>query len=81
MRMLLTGDFLSAQEALHSWNVNQVVPVEELEGATMELAKTIASKSPYAILLGKKAFYKQLEMQSLDDAYSFAGEQICRNME
>lgn len=81
MKMLLTGDFISSEQALDFGLVNQVVPVEELEHTTMEMARRISSKSPFAIQLGKEAFYKQLDMQSLDEAYEFAGEQICRNMD
>jgi len=80
MHMLLTGDFISSQQALDYGLVNQVVPVEELEDATMNLARKIAAKSPFAIQLGKEAFYTQLEMKSLEDAYEFAGERMCHNM-
>lgn len=81
MHMLLTGDFLSSEKALDYGLVNQVVSKEELEDSTRAYAERIASKSPYAIQLGKQAFYKQLELHSLGDAYAFAGDVMCTNMD
>jgi enoyl-CoA hydratase/carnithine racemase len=43
MEMLLTGAFISAEEALTEGLVNRVVPAEELEAATRALAGKIAS--------------------------------------
>lgn len=81
MHMLLTGDFVSSEKALDYGLVNQVVSEHELDEHGVALAERIASKSPYAIQLGKHAFYKQLELQSLDDAYAFAGDVMCTNMD
>ena len=81
MHMLLTGDFISAQMAQQYGLVNQVVPAAELEQTTMQLARKIASKSPLAIRLGKDMFYKQLEMDNLEEAYAFAAERMACNMD
>lgn len=80
MQMLLTGDFISAQQASDYGLVNEVVPAEEIEQTTLALAAKIAAKSPHAIRLGKKMFYQQLGME-LADAYAFAGERMACNMD
>jgi enoyl-CoA hydratase/carnithine racemase len=80
MHMLLTGDFMSAQEAKESGLVNEVVPAGELESATRALAAKVAAKSGYSIRLGKEMFYKQLSMD-LADAYAYASERMACNMD
>jgi len=79
MEMLLTGDFIDAETALNFGLVNQVVPADSLDEATMTLAEKIASKPPAAIRMGKALFYQQLS-QPLDAAYQQASETITRNM-
>src|SRR5919201_795371 len=49
MEMLLTGDFISAQEALAAGLVNRVVPAAELDPATRALAEKIAAASPLVV--------------------------------
>ena len=80
MQMLLTGDFISAQQALQFGLVNEVVVAEKLESATRELAAKIAAKSAHSIKLGKEMFYKQLPME-LSDAYTYASERMACNMD
>ncbi len=53
MEMLLTGDAMSADEALHFGLVNKVVPPEELMDTTMELARRLARGPAVAIQLVK----------------------------
>jgi enoyl-CoA hydratase/carnithine racemase len=79
MRMLLTGDFITAEEARQSGLVNEVVDVNALETACFELAQKIAAKPPTVIALGKAAFYQQLGM-TLEDAYNFASERMACNL-
>jgi enoyl-CoA hydratase/carnithine racemase len=79
MEMLLTGSFIDAATALRYGLVNRVVPKDQLETATAELANTVASKSPAAIALGKGLFYRQLEA-SLQAAYELASETMTCNM-
>jgi len=62
LEMLLTGEMVSAPEALRLGLVNRVVPKEKLEEATMELANHIAAKSPLAIQAGKTGFYRQQDL-------------------
>jgi len=80
MQMLLTGDFISADEAKAHGLVNEVVPVEELESAARALAEKITAKSAHSIKLGKDMFYKQLPMD-LADAYAYASERMACNMD
>ncbi len=79
MEMLLLGEFLPAARVAEMGLVNRVVPLAELEGASMEMARIIADKSPAAVKIGKRAFYEQLEMP-LEQAYAFAGRTMAENM-
>jgi enoyl-CoA hydratase/carnithine racemase len=80
MQMLLTGDFISAQQAVQIGLVNEVVVAAELDTATQAVAAKIAAKSAHAIRLGKELFYKQLPMD-LADAYAYASERMACNMD
>jgi enoyl-CoA hydratase/carnithine racemase len=79
MEMLLLGEFLPAARVAEMGLVNRVVPREALESTSLEMARTLADKSPAAIKIGKRAFYEQAQM-SLEDAYAFAGRVIAQNM-
>lgn len=79
IEMLLTGDFIDAETALNYGLVNQVVPTDSLDEATMTLAEKIASKPPAAVRMGKALFYQQLN-QPIDVAYQQASETITCNM-
>jgi len=63
LEMLLTGDLIDAHQAEQWGLVNKVVPLEELEGATMQLARKLAEKSPLALQMGKRAFYGMSDME------------------
>jgi enoyl-CoA hydratase/carnithine racemase len=80
MQLLLTGDFISAEQAEQFGLVNEVVAAGELESATRALAAKIVAKSALSIRLGKDMFYKQLPMD-LADAYSYASERMACNMD
>lgn len=71
MEMLLTGEMIDAQTAREIGLVNRVVPPEYLNQVVNKYAQTIASKSTSAIALGKRAFYKQLDMP-LAEAYAYS---------
>jgi enoyl-CoA hydratase/carnithine racemase len=79
MDLLLTGDFVSAERAAKIGLINEAVEDGLLNDAVSELARKLASKSAYALALGKKAFYEQLEM-GVTDAYALAGAEMARNM-
>lgn len=78
MQLLLTGRLHDAQAALRMGLVNDVVPGPALDAAVQSLAEEIAGKSPYAIALGKKAFYRQLDFD-IAGAYEYASELVVRN--
>ncbi len=78
MEMLLTGEFVSAEEALAEGRVNKVVPAEELEAEARQLAEKIAEASPLVVGVGKQAFYRQLEM-SIEQAYAYTREVMSFN--
>jgi enoyl-CoA hydratase/carnithine racemase len=80
LQLLLTGDFISAQQAKEYGLVNEVVAAAELEATTRAIAMKIADKSPLAIRLGKDMFYKQIPM-GLSDAYQYASERMACNMD
>jgi enoyl-CoA hydratase/carnithine racemase len=79
MNLLLTGDFISAERAAEIGLINSAVPDNRLNAEVDALARKLASKSAYALALGKTAFYKQLEM-GVTDAYALAGAEMARNM-
>ena len=79
MQMLLTGDFISAQEAQQFGLVNEVVKPDELDDAIQALADKINRKSSHSIALGKAMFYQQLPMD-LSAAYAYASERMACNM-
>jgi enoyl-CoA hydratase/carnithine racemase len=79
MEMLLTGEMISAEDALRIGLVNRVVAPEMLEAETMKLAETIAAKPRATVKTGKEAFYRQLEM-GLSDAYDYASRVMTENM-
>jgi enoyl-CoA hydratase len=57
LELMLTGRRVDAAEAARLGFVTRVVPVDDLDAATDELAATLASKSPAAVRLGRDAFY------------------------
>ncbi len=71
MEMLLTGQPMSAQEAMAAGLVNRVVPADELGAQVSALATHIAQASPAVIGLGKQAFYRQLPLP-IEQAYAYA---------
>lgn len=69
LEMVLTGDMISAKEALQLGLVNKVVPEDELAAATLELANKLASKSPVALRCGKEGLNRLADLphqQALD---------------
>jgi enoyl-CoA hydratase/carnithine racemase len=77
--MLTTGRFVNAREAQELGLINRSVSADALDTATRELAKTVASKLPSAVKIGKEAFYNQAQMTTAD-AYAYTGEVMVQNM-
>ena len=79
MEMLLTGEKLSAKEAVDYGLINHCVPLDQLHQKTLNIANIIASKPTSTVKIGKKAFYKQVEM-SISDAYNYTSDVMVQNM-
>jgi enoyl-CoA hydratase/carnithine racemase len=77
--MLVTGDFISAEQALVKGLVNSVVPSAELEAMQSVYVSSILAKPRMAIAIGKKLFYEQLE-QPIEAAYLNAENAMACNM-
>jgi len=77
--MLVTGEFIDAQEALARGLVNRVAEPDALEAETERLVASILAKPRVAVALGKELFYRQAEL-GLASAYEAAGETMACNM-
>ena len=55
MEMILTGEIIDARTAFAIGLVNHVVPLDQLEAKTMEIANRIAEKGPVAVGLAREA--------------------------
>tara|TARA_Y100000590_G_scaffold196117_1_gene222676 strand:- start:1776 stop:2564 length:789 start_codon:yes stop_codon:yes gene_type:complete len=78
MKMLLTGEPINADYAKEIGLINDHFPISKLEDEVLNLAKKIVSKSNLTIKIGKKAFYKQLEMP-LNKAYNYTSKIMTEN--
>ena len=79
MEMLLTGDFIDADKAKNIGLINNYFSEGSLVNETKEIALKIANKSSQTVKIGKKAFYNQAEMKTVD-AYKYASEIMIENM-
>jgi enoyl-CoA hydratase/carnithine racemase len=79
MEMLLTGEFISAQQALDWGLVNRVAAPEQIDAEVAKLVDSILDKPRAAIAMGKELFYRQREM-GIEAAYQLAGETMAVNM-
>lgn len=66
MELILTGEIIDAKTAFAIGLVNQVVPADQLQSKTMEIANRIADKSPIALRLAKEAV-KLASRSNLDE--------------
>ena len=79
MKMLLTGEPINAKYAKEIGLINDCFPKNKLNSKVLEVAKVISAKSNLSIKIGKKAFYKQLEMP-LKKAYAYTSKMMTLNM-
>jgi enoyl-CoA hydratase/carnithine racemase len=77
--MLVTGAFISADEARALGLVNHVVPAEQLDDAADALAAQIVTKPRVALAMGKALFYRQIEA-GIAAAYDDAAQTMACNM-
>ena len=77
--MLVTGEFISAQEAKVRGLVNRVAEPEQLDAELEKLVAAIVSKPRIAIAMGKEFFYRQAELD-IAAAYEAATQTMACNM-
>lgn len=70
IRFLLTGELMSAQDALRYDLINEVVPPEQLMEAAMRLAHQVARHPPIAVRVEMEAFQRAHDL-SRSDALAF----------
>ncbi|NOY43956.1 MAG: enoyl-CoA hydratase [Deltaproteobacteria bacterium] len=78
LEMLLTGEYLDAEEARLFGLVNRVVPADRLADETLALARKVAEASPLTLGIGKQAFYNQIDLPQ-PQAYAYAKEVMSLN--
>ncbi len=79
MEMLLTGDFIDAEEARVRGLINRVAPPDRLDAEVESLVGKILAKPRAAIRFGKAQFYRQIEA-GIEAAYAVAAEAMACNM-
>ena len=77
--MLVTGEFISADEAKLRGLINRVAEPEELDAEVEKLVATIVAKPRIAVAMGKKFFYRQAEL-GIAAAYEAASQTMACNM-
>lgn len=77
--MLVTGEFISADEARERGLVNRVADPAALDAEVERLVAAIVAKPRVAVAMGKALFYRQLET-GIAAAYEDAGATMACNM-
>src|SRR5512133_3585803 len=77
--MLVTGEFITAEQAREKGLVNRVVAPEALDAEVERLVAAIVAKPAAAIAVGKGLFYRQLET-GIEAAYADASRTMACNM-
>ena len=78
LEMLLSGRFVSAQEAEQFGLINRITEPDKLEEETEKWAAELARFSGFTLGYGKQAFYRQIDLGE-SDAYQYAKEAIAIN--
>jgi enoyl-CoA hydratase/carnithine racemase len=77
--MLVTGEFISAEEAKVRGLINRVADLEQLDAEIEKLVGSIISKPRVAVAMGKELFYRQIEL-GIASAYEAAAQSMACNM-
>ena len=77
--MLITGQFISAEEAKVRGLINRVVEPEDLDAEVEKLVAAIIAKPRVAVVMGKEFFYRQIEL-GIASAYEAAAQTMACNM-
>ncbi|WP_332812992.1 enoyl-CoA hydratase [Ramlibacter sp.] len=79
MEMLVTGEFIDAEQAQQRGLVNRVVAPERLDQEVESLLASIVAKPRKALAMGKELFYRQREL-GIEAAYQLASQTMAVNM-
>ena len=79
MEMLVTGEFIDAEEARSRGLVNHAVPPGQVDAQIARLVDSILAKPRLALAMGKELFYRQREM-GIEAAYQLAAQTMAANM-
>jgi 2-(1,2-epoxy-1,2-dihydrophenyl)acetyl-CoA isomerase len=80
--LVFTGKMISAREAKEIGLVNEVVPADQLQAATCELARSIAEGPAIAIGIAKMMIYQALETSlAVSSRLEFFGQDYSFNTE
>jgi len=77
--MLVTGEFIGAQEAKARGLINRVAEPDQLDAELEKLVANIIAKPRMAVAMGKEFFYKQAEL-GIAAAYESASQTMACNM-
>ncbi len=77
--MLVTGEFIDAEQARLRGLINRVAEPEQLDAEVEKLVATIIAKPRVAVAMGKEFFYRQAEL-GIAAAYEAAGQAMAFNM-
>jgi enoyl-CoA hydratase/carnithine racemase len=77
--MLVTGEFITAEQALTKGLINRVADPQQLDAEVESLVASIVAKPRVAVAMGKALFYRQLEA-GIAAAYQDAGNTMACNM-
>src|ERR1700758_4008237 len=77
--MLVTGEFISADEAKLRGLINRVAEPEQLDAEVEKLVAAIIAKPRVAVAMGKEFFYRQIEL-GIGSAYDAASQTMACNM-
>jgi enoyl-CoA hydratase/carnithine racemase len=77
--MLVTGEFISAAQALDKGLVNRVAAPDAVDAEVESLVASILAKPREAIAMGKQLFYRQIET-GIEAAYDDAAQTMACNM-
>jgi enoyl-CoA hydratase/carnithine racemase len=77
--MLVTGEFISAEQALQKGLINRIAEVDTLDAEVERLVACIVAKPQLALRMGKSLFYRQLE-NGIEAAYADAVQTMACNM-
>jgi len=77
--MLVTGNFISAAQALQKGLINQTVEPNQVDACVAQLVDSILAKPREAVAMGKQLFYRQIEV-GVAAAYEQAAQTMACNM-